>query len=385
MDEPRWKIPGSSRLLYMSQYEIPWWQVDFGPSAGEDVKNEILNKRLSMGQTTREFEKRIEKILDVRHCVATGSGSTALLMALLATGIRSKDVVAVQDRSWISAAHAAHMIDAQIVLIDVERDTPVIDMDSLEKVFSQNPRCIILIHMNGRSSHLSEIADKCKQRGIILIEDSAQAIGSMSEKKYLGTFGDVGCFSLALTKTISSGQGGFCVTNDSEIYKRLRELRSHGMDDVFFPEWKNFGMNFRFTDPQASIALNQLSFLSTRLNRQIEVRDEYLEGTKHLKNIRVLNVAHELGENGPYFDCEVTNLKVFQELMQINSIQVRPFYPSISTARYLNILNRNQTPNAEHWHLHGVSLPSGPNISDMQIKKVIQALCDIDGKLSVEL
>lgn len=365
----------------MTEKNIPWWQVDFGVSAADAVREEVLAKRISMGPTTRVFEERIEEILNVRHCVATGSGTTALLMAMMALEIGSQDKVAIQDRSWISAAHASHLLNTRILLIDVMKESPILDRDSLAKIFEFNPKCIVVIHMNGRSSHIEEISAECKKRGIYLIEDAAQAIGSKVNNRFLGTFGDIGCFSLALTKTISSGQGGFCVTNDEGIFKRLRDLRSHGMSDVFFPEWVSFGMNFRFTDLQAALAITQLEDLAPRLDRQINIRNQYLAGTENLKNVQLLPMKSDSGENGPYFDCKVPDAKTFTNKMIEYGVQVRPFYPSLSTASYLNIQNRDATPNATYWHKHGVSLPSGPNLTNSQVNKVIEVLSKVDSSL----
>lgn len=365
----------------MVETKIPWWQVDFGVSAADAIRDEVLAKRLSMGSTTRAFEERIEEVLNVRHCVATGSGTTALLMAMIALEINSQDKVAIQDRSWISAAHAAHLLKAEIILLDVMRESPVLDREALFKAFDLNPKCVVVIHMNGRSRHIEEISKECKKRGIFLIEDAAQAIGSKVNNQFLGTFGDIGCFSLALTKTISSGQGGFCVTNDERIFKALRDIRSHGMGDVFFPEWNAFGMNFRFTDLQSSLAINQLSELNFRLERQIEIRNKYIWGTQGLMNVQMIPMNFNFGENGPYFDCKVPNVQIFTKKMNEFGIQVRPFYPSLSTASYLNIQDRESTPNAVFWHSHGVSLPSGPHLTDSQINRVIEVLHLVDPNL----
>jgi perosamine synthetase len=261
------------------------------------------------------------------------------------------------------------------------KESPILDQDSLARIFEFNPKCIVVIHMNGRSSHIEGISAECKKRGIYLIEDAAQAIGSKVNNRFLGTFGDIGCFSLALTKTISSGQGGFCVTNDEGIFKRLRDLRSHGMSDVFFPEWESFGMNFRFTDLQAALAITQLEDLAPRLDRQINIRNQYLVGTESLKNVQLLPMKSDSGENGPYFDCKVPDAKTFTNKMAEYGVQVRPFYPSLSTASYLNIQNRDATPNAAYWHKHGVSLPSGPNLTNSQVSKVIEVLSKVDSSL----
>jgi len=358
----------------MKNESIPWWQIDFGKSAAAAAAREVSKGHVSMGETTRKFEEVICEFLGVKYCVATSSGTTALQMALIASNVGFNDVVAVQDRSWIAAAHAAHLLGARIQLIDVERDLPVLNIEHVEAIIKTRPKVIILIHMNGRSNQLKLIVNKCKAKGIIVIEDAAQAFGSKSEGNFLGTLGDIGCFSLSVTKTLSSGQGGFCVTNSHSVYKKLVSLRLHGAVDLLTPKWQEFGMNFRYFDIQAAIALNQFSKLNTTIKRQCSIRKKYEDKLAGLRDLRLLTLDKNKGEVGPYFDIYTKKAKIVIAKLKHYGIQSRQFYPSIATAKYLKVLNRKEIKNAHHWHKSGVILPSGPSLTDDQIEYISNIL-----------
>jgi perosamine synthetase len=358
----------------MANLEIPWWQVKFGESARNAASNEIANGRLSMGATTRKFEEEICEKLKVNFCVAT-SGTNALLMALLAMNVSTNDVIAIQDRSWISPAHAAHLLGAEIMLIDVDKDNPVASLEHVQTIITRKPKVVILVHMNGRAPKtLGKIVKLCREQNIGLIEDAAQAIGSKSEGRYLGTMGDIGCFSLAVSKTVSSGQGGFCVTDNADVYQKLLRLRTHGVTDVFEPTWTSFGMNWRFTDIQAAIALDQLDRLEDRLMTQKLHRSTYEKALRNLEGIRILPISEMDGESGPYYDAWVRNPIDLINFLSSRGIGCRRFYPSLSEAKYLRINNIHEISNAKDWHQHGVILPSGPDLTQNQLKKVVDSL-----------
>lgn len=353
---------------------IPWWQINFGLKAAAFAAREVSKGHVSMGETTKKFEDTVCEFLGVKYCVATSSGTTALQMALLASNVDYNDVVAIQDRSWIAAAHAAHLLGATIKLIDVEKDLPVLNIEHAEAIIKSRPKVMILIHMNGRSNQLKSIVDKCKEKGIIVIEDGAQAFGSKFEDKFLGTLGDIGCFSLSVTKTLSSGQGGFCVTNSSKLYKKLISMRLHGTADLLTPRWQEFGMNFRFFDIQAAIALNQFSKLKGTIRKQYYIRKKYQDKLAGLSYLRILPLDENKGEVGPYFDVCTKRAKTVITKLKQYGIQSRQFYPSIATAKYLKVLNRNEITNAHYWHKNGLILPSGPSLTDDQIEHISDVL-----------
>lgn len=351
---------------------IPWWQVYFGADAAKAAQEEILAGRISMGKTTEGFEKYVCNLLNVRYCVATSSGTTALLMALMALDIRAGELVAIQDRSWISPAHAAHFLNANLLLIDVLKESPIVDFKHFLKIIRRKPKAVIIVHMNGRSENINRIAEVCSENGIYLIEDAAQAIGSKGDGRFLGTIGDIGCFSLAISKTVSSGQGGFCVTNNPNFYQKLLSLRTHGTNNTFDPTWSEHGMNFRYTDPQAAIALDQFKKLQTRIDQQQIYRQFYAENFQNLKSVRINSIDHESRQCGPYFDAWTRNGAEVKSLLKDVGVESRRYYPPIVSANYLRIENRSEIVNAIFWHEHGLVLPSGPNLSTNQLDYVTE-------------
>jgi dTDP-4-amino-4,6-dideoxygalactose transaminase len=357
---------------------IPWWQVNFGESTAKLVYKEILNGNVVMGKTTSKLEEVIENILGVKYCVATGSGTSALLMALLASGIEKNDTIAIQDRIWIAPAHAAHILGCKIKVVDVEKNEPRINMDHLKEVLNSKPKALILVHMNGRSNFLPQIVEMCRETGVTLIEDAAQALGSVAGGKFLGTFGDIGCFSLAVSKTISSGQGGFCVTNNEILYRNLKRIRIHGQDDLSNPNWTSFGLNLRYSDILASIALEQLEFLSSRIIEQNKVREFLIEATRKFNFIHFLPMRTNENESGPYNDAKVTNLLSLKNFLLNNGIETKRYYPSITTANYLKIQNRKEILNAHYWYQHGLIFPSGPSLNSPQLDYILEKLAEFE-------
>ena len=136
-------------------------------------------------------------------------------MSLMAIGVQPNDEVILPNRTWIATAHAVHLLGGKVVLVDVEPNRPIIDVTSIEQAITSKTKAIIPVHMNGRSANMRSIRKIARKYKIHVIEDAAQAIGSCNKQGYLGTQSDIGCFSLSVAKTISTGQGGFAVTSNA--------------------------------------------------------------------------------------------------------------------------------------------------------------------------
>lgn len=227
--------------------------------------------------------------------------------------------------------------------------------------------------MNGRVFSQLEI-ESLQSLNIPIVEDSAQAFGSRDASgKCLGTIFQIGCFSLAMTKLISAGQGGFVVTNDEYLAKKMRLARLQGVEQVFDPAWGIQGFNLRMTDLHASIALSQIKRIDEILNRQkrvLRIYDENLDNESEVSMVREGKGAVEIG---PYVECAVKNRKPLLNWLSNNGVEARPFYPNIASAKHVNI-SGCRTPNAELWGVHGLYLPSGPGISDDEIRTVCQII-----------
>lgn len=182
-----------------------------------------------------EFEKRFAEYLGVKHAIAVSSGSSALLVALLASGVGLGDEVITQNRAWISVAHAIRLLGAQPVLVDVDRDVQVMNIEGLDDLITMKTKAVVPVHMNGYPPDMEKLSHICRRRGIALIEDSAQALGSSFKGVALGTFGTVSCFSFSMAKLLSSGQGGMLVTMNDDFARVARNMRTHGVESTFDP------------------------------------------------------------------------------------------------------------------------------------------------------
>lgn len=353
------------------QKTISWWRTSLGEEEIHSVTTSILNENISQGKVTAEFERKISEILSVPYVVATTSGSMAILMALIAAGVGPGDEVIVPNRTWISTAHAPYLLGAKVVLIDVIKGGLTLDASELEGKITQRTKAVIPVHLNGRSADISAIKNICIPRGITVIEDAAQAFCSRNSFGFLGTQSFAGCFSLSIAKLITTGQGGFVVTRNEDTYQKLKSLRTHGIQDLINCSFDGFGFNFRFTDIQASIGLAQLKKLQKRIGSVLKIYALY---KKELTNplIQFLDVNSEQGEIPIYIEILCKDRERLVAYLSEHNIQVRPFYPDLDTALYLN--NKSDFPNSRVFAEQGVFLPCGPDQSLENLERTIARL-----------
>lgn len=343
-------------------HNISWWQTTFGEEEIERIAASIRNECVSQGSVTLEFEQRLSEFLEVEYVVAVSSGSTALLMALMAVGVQPGDEVILPNRTWIGTAHAVHLLGARVVLVDVEAGRPIIDATLVQQAITSRTKVIIPVHMNGRSAEMRAIRKIAEKHKLYVIEDAAQAIASRNREGYLGTQSDIGCFSLSVAKTIATGQGGFAVTSKKDLADKMRAIRTHGVENVKDPEqWLMPGFNFRFTDVLASIGIEQLKRLPERVQQLKELYSIYADGLQD-SPFRLIPVNLDQGEVPVYNEFLVEQREQWIQNLHSAGIETRPFYPDIDKASYLPQLSHD-FPNSRIYGIQGVYLPSGPGQS----------------------
>ncbi|MFH1088350.1 MAG: aminotransferase class I/II-fold pyridoxal phosphate-dependent enzyme, partial [Patescibacteria group bacterium] len=193
---------------------------------------------------TREFEKMIADYTGARYCSVVSNGTISLTLALMACGIRPGDEVIVPDYTMVATANAVKLAGAEVVFVDIERDTLGIDLEQIKQAISPRTKAIILVAINGRCPRdLDKLVDFCKDNGLKLIEDVAQALGAQRNGQHLGTFGDIGSFSFSTPKIITTGQGGALITNNEDIIGRLRHLRDFGREKSGADHYLTMGWN----------------------------------------------------------------------------------------------------------------------------------------------
>jgi perosamine synthetase len=351
---------------------ISHWRTTFANGEAIAIARAISEERISQGPVVAEFEKLLAAYLCVPHVVATTSGSVALLMSLLAAGVEPGDEVIVPNRTWIATAHAPHLLGAVVKLVDVELTRPIIDSHLIEAAITERTKAIIPVHLCGRAADMRSINRIARRFNLTVIEDAAQALGSCNGDGYLGTQSDMGCFSLSVAKIIATGQGGFIATKNEKIFKKLVAMRTQGVGDVVNAVWDQPGFNFRFTDILAAIGIEQLKHLPSRIEKVKAIYQMYDASFEKLRKIELIPVNLKSGEIPVYVEILCKTRDELRDFLAQRNIQTRPFYPSLHTAKYLK--NDLAFPNSLKYSDNGIYLPSGPEQSVENIRKVIDAL-----------
>jgi len=353
---------------------LPHWRTTFTNGEAEAIAGAIMKGHVSQGPVVAEFERQLAAYLKVPFVVATTSGSTALLMSMMAADLGPGDEVIVPNRTWIATAHAPFLLGAKIKLVDVERDRPIMNAALIEKAITDRTRAIVPVHLCGRSADMRTINAIAKRHQLMVIEDAAQALGSRNSDGLLGTQSDMGCFSLSVAKIISTGQGGFIATRSDALYQKLIAMRTQGVGDIVNAVWTTPGLNFRFTDVLASIGLVQLGLLSARIEKAKAIYQAYVDGLRGIEMVKIIPVDIERGEVPVYVEVLCERRQEMIDYLAEKGVQCRPFYPDLNTAKYF--VNAGTYPNSIKYGSEGVYLPAGPEQSMHDIQSVISHIRD---------
>lgn len=350
---------------------INWWKINISDRKNQTkLLNSLKLKKISEGAVTTELEKRISKILKVKYVSMVNNGSIALLCSMIACNLKENDEIIIPNCGWISPIHAAIFLKLKIKLVDVEKERPLMNLELLKKAISKQTKAILPIHLNGMSVDIKKIKSIIKKRNIFIIEDSAQALFSKNKKIFLGTEGDISCFSFSVPKIVTTGQGGFCCTNDKKIYEKIKLIKSHGMRNLFYSNWDGFGFNFKFNDTLSSLALNQIKNYKDTVRKLLRSHQIYSKIINN-KKIIFLNANIKKGEVPIYNQIITRNPKKLISFLKQNKIESRPGYKNLSRVKsyYKRIkIIKNNKLNSKYFE-NMVVIPSGP---DQKISDIIK-------------
>ena len=216
---------------------------------------------------------------------------------------------------------------------------------------------------------MNELVNYCNSKKLYLIEDSAQSLGCKINRKNLGTFGLIGCFSLSTPKIISTGQGGFCVTNDDEIAKKIRMIKNFGRRESGKDNFEVFGINLKFTDLQAVIGIEQMKKLDNRVKRIREIYNLYY---LNLKNI--VEIKKPLNKEWiPWFvDILIDNRDELINFLKKHKISTRPTYGEINKTKMY--YNNNIFKNSHIISSKGLFLPSYITLTNDDIEYICKLI-----------
>jgi dTDP-4-amino-4,6-dideoxygalactose transaminase len=232
------------------------------------IKDEItqaINKvcesqAFALGPAVAEFEKNVAAYCNSNHAIGVSSGTDALLVSLMALGLKPGDEVITTPFSFFATAGCIVRIGARPVFVDVDPESYNIDPAGIEEKISEKTRAIIPVHLFGQLANMETIADIAERHNLAVIEDAAQAIGASRNGTLAGNFGDCGCFSFYPTKNLGGfGDGGLVTTNSDTLADEIRTLRDHGQKPRYF--YKVVGGNFRLDGIQGAVLNVKLKYL----------------------------------------------------------------------------------------------------------------------------
>lgn len=240
----------------------------------------------SSGKYIGLFESAFAEYLGARHAVAVSNGTVALHLALLALGVGPGDEVIVPTLTYVATANAVKYTGATPVLAESEPGTGNIDPSGIEKLITAKTRAIIPVPLYGHPCDMDPILELARKHGLRVIEDAAEALGASYKGRPCGRLADLATFSFYGNKTITTGEGGMVVTDDSALADRVRLLKGQGMDPsrrYWFPV---VGYNYRMTNIQAAIGLAQLEKIDEHVGRRKEIAKWYERALAGIKGIK---------------------------------------------------------------------------------------------------
>lgn len=328
----------------------------------------------SQGRYIAAFEESFARFCGTGFGVATSNGTTALHLALITLGVGPGDEVIVPALSFIATANVVVHAGARPVFADVTESTWTLDPDQVAKVVTGRTRAVIPVHLYGHPAEMDPIREIAEQHGLWVVEDAAEAHGAEYLGRKVGGLGHLGCFSFYGNKIITTGEGGMVVGDRPEWAEKARMLRDHGMSKDRKYWHPLIGFNYRMTNIQAAIGLAQMDKVDRILEGKRRVAERYHRGFQGVpgivtppeapwaKNVFWLYSLLLEPETGKQRDDLI-------QFLHRSEVETRPlFYPLHQQPPYQG---SGSFPVAEKLSARGISLPSGPDLTDGQIDRVV--------------
>ncbi len=364
----------------MTVQSIPWASPHYWGNEEQYVLDALKSNWISGGKYVDKFETDLSKFCKSSYSVTASNGTTALHMALLASGIGEGDEVIVPGFAFMAAANVTLHLGAKPVFTEVNSDTWCMDVENIEKCISKKTKAIVPVHTYGNVCIMDSINQLAEMNKILVVEDAAESFGSTYKGRMSGTCAKLGTFSFHATKTITTGEGGAVVTDDIELNNGMRLYRNHGMSKRRY--WHDvIGHNFRLTNLQAAIGCAQLEMINKIMTERERV---YLTYKEFLKNIDGISFQVFPKEVNPVVWAVALNLHesafpqgrdtVIEQLQQIG-VETRPGFYSASMMSH--IYGDFKLPICEKLSQQIISLPSSPILTNGDIEHICSNLVSL--------
>ena len=363
------------------------------------VVDVLRNQFLTQGTVVPQFEQALCDYTGAEHCVAVNSATSGLHVACLAAGIGAGDLVWTVPNSFVASANCALYCGASIDFVDINPVTRNIDISALEiklqYASNQNrlPKALIVVHFSGLSCDMQVLRKLTQMYSMVLIEDAAHGLGGSYQQSKIGScvYSDMTVLSFHPVKSITSAEGGAVLTNQSQLFDKIKLFARHGVTKdpsqyqgkshgPWYYQQLELGYNYRLSDLHAALGLSQLKKLDTFIQKRSELANVYDEMLADLP-LKLPVFEPHVKSAWHLYMVELTQhdrQNVYQQLhdkgVGVNvhyiPIHLQPFYQQLG-------FKQGDFPVSEHFYQNALTLPLFPSLTDAEQTKVIQVLYEV--------
>lgn len=296
------------------------------------LKKGILS-RAGRGEYVKKFELKFASYFHIKYALSTTSGTSALHTALSSLNLSVGDEVMVPSLTFISSASVILQQRLKPLFIDIDPKTLCLDVEDVKKKLTKKTKAIIVVHLYGNSVKMDYLMKVARKHKLRVIEDCAQAHGAKYKGKYLGTFGDLGCFSFYQTKNMTCGEGGMIITNNGSLYKNCVSISDHGLinNNLQAYNYNRLGYNYHLTEMQAAIGIEQLKKL--KKNNLIRKKNSSIYVMRMAKTKLTFQMTENKTENVFYALTALLPKKLrlqrdlFVDAIRRENVEINKIYP----------------------------------------------------------
>jgi len=372
---------------------LPFHQPLIDAQDEQAVLDALRSGWITTGPRTKTFEKELAHYTGAAHCVAVNSCTAALHLGLDAAGVGPGDEVVTSPITFASTANVVVHCGATPVFADVDPQTFNIDVQRLEGAVTSKTKALIPVDFAGQPCDLDAIMDIGRQRGIVVLEDAAHAIGAEYRGRKVGAIADMTAFSFYATKNITSGEGGALTTDNAEWAERVSVMALHGISrdawkrygaegyrhwDIIYPGYK-----YNMFDLQGALALSQLGKIEAFWQRRLELKTRIDAAFRDMPELQLL--ADRPGTRSAYhlypvlFRTEIlkADRDTLMNAIQAENVGIGIHFRAVHLHPYYTEtfgFRRGMFPNAEYYSDRTISLPLYPKMTDRDAEDVIEAV-----------
>lgn len=385
---------------------IPMGTINVGPYAKKLIQKTLDDNRLSYGKLSADFERKFAKLHDVRFAVYTVSGTCALQMALHAlkkiNGWKDGDEVIVPAITFVATSNIVLQNNLKPVFVDVLPDTYNIDPSKIEEKITKKTRAIIPVHMYGLPADMDEIKNIAQKHKLKIVEDSCEAVLAKYKNKFVGSMGDMGCFSTYVVHVITTGVGGIVTTNNPEYAVKVKSLMNHGRDSVYLTidddddltkktdkdifrmvdrrfSFVDVGYSYRLTEMEAALGLEQLKNIGRIIKSRQDNANYLISGLRDFSDfLQLPTIPEDRDHVFLGFPIVIKNPKISREklilFLEKNGIETRYMMPLLNQPVYKEIFGsefESRYPAARHINNRGFYIGCFPELTKKDLDYVI--------------